>query len=72
MASTGQYILHRWQIWQASGYFISAFPFSFKRITSVGHVFTHIPQPMQPFILLIAMIFCVDDAKIASYYHGKK
>lgn len=56
MASTGQYNLHKWQIWQSSGYTISAFLESeFNRITSVGQLFMHSSHPMHPFILSIAI-----------------
>ncbi|MCF2904398.1 hypothetical protein L0666_05325 [Octadecabacter sp. CECT 8868] len=40
MASTGQYIRHKWQIWQSAGYAITALPCSI-RMTSQGQDFTH-------------------------------
>jgi hypothetical protein len=57
MASTGQYILHKWHIWQSSGYKISAFFESgFNLITSVGQLFMHSSHPIQPFILFIGIL----------------
>lgn len=57
IASTGQYIRHKWHIWQSSGYKISAFfELGFNLITSVGQLLMHSSQPIQPLILLIGMI----------------
>ncbi len=56
MASTGQFILHKWQIWQSAGYLMNAFfVFGSWRITSVGQVLTHVPQPIQPLMSFMAM-----------------
>lgn len=58
IASTGQYMRHKWQIWQSAGYLITAFRFAGSiRITSVGQVLTHVPQPMHPSIRAIVMVF---------------
>jgi hypothetical protein len=49
MASTGQYILHKWHIWQSAGYAMNAFfVFGSLRMTSVGHVSMHVPHPIHP------------------------
>jgi len=56
MASTGQYIRHKWQIWQSSGYLMTALPVPRSmRMTSVGQDFTQFSQPMHPLIDSIAM-----------------
>ena len=57
MASTGQYMRQRWQIWQSSGYWITALlVFGSIRITSVGQTWTQVSQPMHPLILLIGIV----------------
>jgi len=57
MASTGQYIRQRWQIWQSAGYVIFALPVSGSiRITSQGQALTHSSQPMQPLMLSMVMV----------------
>jgi hypothetical protein len=57
IAWTGQYMLHRWHIWQSAGYLITAlWVLGSSRITSVGQVLTQVPQPMQPLIELIDML----------------
>lgn len=79
IASTGQYIRHKWQIWQSSGYKISAFLESgFNLNTSVGQLLIHSSHPMQPFILSIDIIFCFSmmlllfQEQSKRTYHGFK
>ena len=58
IASTGQYILHRWQIWQSAPYLMIAFFVSgSSRKTSVGQLCTHMPQPIHPLIASMVIFF---------------